>query len=110
MGLSLVVDGTQPIVAYRDGNDYSQFTVKVAQTAYRLGMDYGNCGPQTPFSTWYCQTIAMGPYSLGYEIDMTINPDGAIIMAYLEQGDSDYQTHLWVARQYFEGYLPVLEK
>ena len=110
MGLSLVVDGTQPIVAYRDGNDYSQFTVKVAQTAYRMGMDYGNCGPETPFSSWYCQTIAMGPYNLGGEIDMTINPAGAIFMAYLEDDDADYQTHLWVARQYFEGFLPLLEK
>ena len=110
MGLSLAVDGTQPIVAYRDGDDHSQFTVKIAQTAFRLGMDYGNCGPETPFSTWFCQTVDMGPYNLGGEIDMTINSSGAVFMAFLEEDDADMQNHLWVARHYFQGFLPVLNK
>ena len=64
-------------------------------------MGIGNCGPENPFSTWYCQTLAMGPYNLGGEIYLTINPDGAIFLAYLEDDDFDYQTHLWVARAVF---------
>jgi hypothetical protein len=81
--------------------------VKIAQTFERMGMEYGNCGPENPFPTWYCQAIDMGSYNQGSEIDMTINPNGAIFMAYLEDDDANHQTHLWVARQYFEGFLPL---
>ncbi len=110
MGLALVMDGAEPIVAYQDKNDYDTSSVKIAQSFQRMGMDYGNCGPENPFPTWYCQTIVLSQYNLGSEIDLTISHEGALFMGFLEQDDADYETHLWVARQYFQGFLPVLEK
>jgi hypothetical protein len=109
MGLSLVVDGAAPVMAYMDSTGY-QTTVKLAQPVGRLGMDVGNCGPIDLFYTWYCETLAQGQYGLGGEIDMTINKSGAIFMAYLESDDYYQQNNLWVARQYFQGFMPLLKK
>jgi hypothetical protein len=109
MGLALVVDGTAPVMAYMDSTGI-QATVRLAQPIWRLDFPYGNCGPEDPLSTWYCETIDQGPYSMGEEIDMAVNESGALLIAYLEKDDYDLQNHLWVARQYFQGYLPLLEK
>jgi hypothetical protein len=110
MGLSLVLDGAEPVIAYCDADDGFQYTVKLAQPAWRLGMDVGNCGPIDLFYTWYCQTIDQGPFGLGGEIDMAINPSGALQVAYLEADDDEQQTHLWYASQFFSLFLPAVDK
>jgi hypothetical protein len=109
MGLSLVMDGAEPVIAYMDSTGF-QTTVKLAQPTSRFGMDVGNCGPGDLFYTWYCETLAQGQYGLGSDIDMTINTAGAIHIAYLEQNDDEHQNHLWSARQYLPNYLAMLYK
>jgi hypothetical protein len=109
MGLALVMDGAVPVIAYMDSTGY-QPTVKLAQPASRLGMDWGNCGPGELFYTWYCQTIDQGPFGLGGEIDLALNSSGALQLAYLEDDYDDQQTHLWFAYQLFSDFLPAVLK
>jgi hypothetical protein len=110
MDLSLVMDGSAPVIAYRDADDGFQYTLKLAQPTWRMGMDVGNCGPVDLFYTWYCQTLDQGQFGLGGEIDMAINSGGALQVAYLEADDYEQQNHLWFARQFFTGYLPLINK
>ena len=109
LGLSLAMDGTVPVLAYMNSTGF-QPTVDIAQPAWRLGMDVGNCGPIDLFYTWYCQTLVSGQYPMGGEIDMVINDSGALHIAFTEQNIDEHQTYLWSARQYFLQYMPVLTK
>ena len=109
MGLALVMDGAFPVIAYMDLT-YDIPTVKLAQPAERLGMDWGNCGPSDLFYTWYCQTIDQGQFSLGDEIDLALSSNGALQLAYLEDDWEDQQTHLYFAEQIFSLFLPTVLK
>jgi hypothetical protein len=106
MALSLVVDGLYPVIAYQDADDTGHSILKLAQPAARLGMSSGNCGPG---SSWYCQTIDSQAEDISQNIDLAINPSGALFIAYSQQWMTDVY-RLWVARQYFQGFLPLLEK
>ncbi len=106
MALSLVTDGSYPVIAYQDADDTSHTILKLAQPVSRLGMPSGNCGPG---SSWYCQTIDDQAEDVGQNIDLAINPSGALMIAYSQEWMTDVY-RLWVARQYFQGFLPLLEK
>ncbi len=110
MGLSLVMDGEWPVIAYKDANDGFQTTVKLARMAYPLGLEYGNCGPENPFSTWYCQTIDQGLYGLGNDIDLAISAGGMLRIAFLEADDGAQEEHVWVAQEVGKTMMPVILK
>jgi hypothetical protein len=111
MGISLVMDGADPLIAYMDADDADWARLKLAQPARRLGLAAGNCGPQLPF-TWYCQALAPAdsnlPASAGFDIDMFIYGQSALFIAYLQQDLAGPQDHLYVARQYYLTLLPFL--
>ena len=55
-GISIAEDGAgYPIIAYQSPSG----SLKVARPVAALGLagGGGNCGPENPFSSWYCQTI-----------------------------------------------------
>ncbi len=106
MAISLVVDGTEPVIAYRDANDFTHTSIKVAQTNEKSGVTVGNCGPG---NSWYCQTILQPYDDFGSDIDMAISKPGALHIAFLEAWDPALN-HLWVARQFFISFIPLLNK
>jgi hypothetical protein len=110
-GISLVMDDTEPVIAYMDANDSTLSTrVKLAQRVQRAGLTSGNCGPGDIFQTWYCQTLDQGPYDLGGEIDMVISARGALFVGYLEDNYDMMETHVYAARQYYQMRLPMIRK
>ena len=109
-GISLVMDGSEPVIAYMDANDGDQTEVKLAQRVQRVGLTYGNCGPGDIFQTWDCQTLDQGPYSLGAEVEMFITPRGGLFLGYLEDNYDAYEVHVLAARQYYKLSLPLIRK
>ena len=108
--ISLAMDGSQPVIAYQDKDNGPQSIVKLAQTAVRAGMEYGNCGPENPFSTWECQVIDQGPYSLGNDLDLMLGSAGQAWLAYLEDNYDDREQHVLFNYQYFSVFLPAVLK
>jgi hypothetical protein len=113
-GISLAVDSKNfPIIAYR--NNESGSKLEVAQTAYSLGLDYGNCGPMTPFSTWQCTTIDDGGI-LKTEAEyasIAIDPDGLAMIAYSENVGTIsiiWEYNLKIAYQQGPLFLPIVMK
>jgi len=56
LGVSMAEDAAgYPIIAYQSENN----SLNVAQPVAALGLSGGggNCGPENPFSTWYCKTV-----------------------------------------------------
>ena len=109
-GISLVMDGTEPVIAYMDANDGDYTELKLAQRVQRAGLTHGNCGPGDIFQTWDCRTLDQGPYSLGAEVDMYISLSGGLFIGYLEENYDAYETHLLAARQYYQLRLPLIRK
>ncbi len=106
VGISLAMDGIEPLIAYKDSSA-SISRVKLAQRASRAGLDSGNCGSGSPLR-YFCEVIDQGPYDLGSELDLAVNSNGLVNIAYLEDNYDAMQNHLLVARQYVPLFLPVV--
>jgi hypothetical protein len=109
-GISLVMDGSEPVIAYMDANDGDQTELKLAQRVQRAGLTHGNCGPGDIFQTWDCRTLDQGPYGLGAEVDMYISSSGGLFIGYLEDNYDAHQSHVLAARQYYQVRLPLIRK
>ena len=88
----------------------NRITATCAVNAKLAGLDAGNCGPETPFSTWDCKVIDQGPYSLGNDLDMMISSSGLVSIAYLEDNYDQYQQHVLFSYQYRPVYLPLITR
>ncbi len=109
-GLSLAVDAAgRPIIAYQKVG-----SLKVARPAAALGLLIGNCGPSTPFYTWYCETIdpfqSLGPVSNGDFVSIALNSSGLATIAYYQEFSASFIGILKVAYQQFQGFLPLVMK
>jgi len=109
-GVSLAVDAAgYPIIAYQSTSG----SLNVAHPLAALGLSVGggNCGPENPFSTWYCQTVRSHspwvPYRQGDYVSIAVNQSGLATIAYfgyitLTQGNLD------VSYQRFQIFEPVV--
>jgi hypothetical protein len=110
MGVSMAEDAAgYPIIAYQSISG----SLNVAQPRAALGLSVGggNCGPEIPFSTWYCQTVKRHspytPYRQGDYVSIAVNQSGLATIAYfgfitLTDGN------LAVAYQRFQVFEPVV--
>lgn len=112
MGISIAEDGAgYPIIAYQSSNG----SLNVARPIAALGLTggEGNCGPERPFATWYCQTIDRSGIWINYRngdyVSLAVNPAGLATIAYygfiLNTGGN-----LEVSHQRFQDFLPLTVK
>ena len=111
-GVSLAVDAVgYPVIAYQSENG----SLNVAQPVAALGLSGsgGNCGPETPFSTWYCKTIDRSgkytPYRHGDFVSIALNRSGLATIAYNEYITAS-DGNLAVAYQRFHIFEPLVLK
>jgi hypothetical protein len=88
---------------------YGSLNVARPLAALGLPAGSGNCGPEKPFSTWYCETIdrynPFLPYRNGDYISLAVSPSGLATIAY--QGFiTSAGGNLRVAYQRFQYFLP----
>ena len=111
-GVSMAEDADgYPIIAYQS----KAGSLNVARPAAALGLSGGggNCGPETPFHTWYCETInphnPWVPYRNGDFVSIAVNPSGLATIAYfgfIKLTDGN----LMVSQQRFQASLPLVMK
>jgi len=84
-GVSLAVDlAGYPMIAYQSAGG----SLKIARPLLALGLagGFGNCGPENPFSTWYCEIVDPGnqlvPYRHGDYVSIALHPSGLATIAY----------------------------
>jgi hypothetical protein len=85
LGLSLLIDGTQPVIVYQDLNDQANSIVKIAYPDSN-----GDCGPA---NTWRCEVLDDGArgggfISVGSALDAEII-DGRLYVAYYDASHGD---------------------
>lgn len=85
LGVSIAEDlADYPIIAYQSPGG----SLKVARPLLALDLPggSGNCGPEIPFSTWYCRTVDPGnllvPYRHGDYVSIALHPSGLATIAY----------------------------
>jgi hypothetical protein len=110
MGVSLALDSNgRPVIAYQQTSEIGPAVLKVARPAAALGLPYGNCGPETPFLTWQCETVdkGSGHTDAGAYVDLTLNDAGLVVIAYYESDSYHLSGNLKIARQAVASYLPL---
>ena len=110
MGISIAEDAAgYPVIAYQAANG----SLNVARPVDALGLTAGagNCGPENPFSTWYCETIDHAgtwiTYRNGDYASIITNSSGLATIAY--QGFITASGgNLMVSQQRLQGFLPLV--
>ncbi|MBN2149292.1 MAG: hypothetical protein JW726_18030 [Anaerolineales bacterium] len=77
-----------------------------------LGLDSGNCGPETPFPTWQCTLVDAGEAEVDEAefVSLAFDLNGLAMIAYAEH-DTIYDTYdLKIAYQRLTVLLPVVFK
>jgi hypothetical protein len=118
MGLSLALDKNgYPMIAYQDTSDIlAPAALKIAFPGAALGLVPGetNCGPETPFSTWYCGIIdGGGSYTdEGGSVSIVFSSSGLATIAYTELDSYAFPTegNLKIAYQRRQLFLPITIK
>ena len=112
LGVSMAEDAVgYPIIAYQSENN----SLNVARPVAALGLSGGggNCGPENPFSTWYCETIDRSgtwiPYRNGDFVSIALSRSGLATIAYNEFVTSS-DGNLAVSYQRFRVYQPLVLK
>jgi hypothetical protein len=112
VGISMAEDAAgYPIIAYQSAYG----SLKVARPLAALGLPggSGNCGPQVPFSTWFCQTINPQnpwiPARHGDHLSLAVSPSGLATIAYYGFITST-GGNLMVAYQHIQVYQPLVIK
>jgi hypothetical protein len=110
MGVSIAEDaGGYPVIAYQSDN--GSLNVARPLGALSLVAGSGNCGPENPFSTWYCETIDRSgkytPYRHGDFVAIAINQSGLATIAYNEYITAT-DGNLGIAYQRFQIFEPVI--
>jgi hypothetical protein len=111
-GVSLAVDSAgYPLIAYQSADG----SLKVARPVPALGLPggSGNCGPENPFSTWYCEIVDPDnpfiPYRNGDYVSVAVHPSGLATIAYygfIKLNDGN----LNVSTQRIQVFLPLVLK
>lgn len=118
MDVSLALDKNDyPWIAYQDTSvDLAPATLKVAFPGAALGLLPGetNCGPETPFSTWYCGIVdGGGSYTdEARSVSIAFNASGLATIAYHELDTYAFPTegNLKVAYQQMRQFLPIISE
>jgi len=112
MGVSMTKDAAgYPIIAYQSDNG----SLNLARPLGALGLiaGSGNCGPENPFSTWYCETIdrsgTWNPYRHGDFVSIAMSRSGLANIAYNEFVTAS-DGNLAIAYQRFRVSLPLVLK
>jgi len=110
MGVSIAEDaGGYPVIAYQSDN--GSLNVARPLGALSLVAGSGNCGPENPFSTWYCETIDRSgkyiPYRHGDFVSIAIHKSGLATIAYNEYITAT-DGNLGIAYQRFQIFEPVV--
>ena len=116
MDVSLALDKNDyPWIAYQDTSvDLAPATLKVAFPGTALGLLPGetNCGPETPFSTWYCGIVdGGGSYTdEARSVSIAFNASGLATVAYHELDSYAFpaEGNLKVAYQQLRQFLPLI--
>ncbi len=112
VGISIAEDPVgYPIIAYQSA--YGSLRLARPLAALGLPAGSGNCGPQVPFFTWFCQTInpqnPWVPARHGDYLSLAVSPSGLSTIAYygfiIPSGGN-----LMVAYQHFQIYQPLVIK
>ncbi|MGD2178913.1 MAG: hypothetical protein PVG71_13955 [Anaerolineae bacterium] len=112
LGVSMAEDAAgYPIIAYQ--SEFGSLNVARPVAALGLSGGGGNCGPENPFSTWYCETINRHnpwvPARHGDFASITLNSSGLATIAYYGFITSS-DGNLMVAYQRFQVFLPLVMK
>jgi hypothetical protein len=118
MGLSLALDkNSYPMIAYQDTSvNLASAALKIAFPGAALGLVPGetNCGPENPFSTWYCGIIdGGGSYTdEGGSVSIVFSSSGLATIAYTELDSYAFPTegNLKIAYQRRQLFLPITIK
>jgi hypothetical protein len=110
LGVSIAEDPAgYPVIAYQ--SHYGALNLARPLAALGVPAGGGNCGPETPFSTWHCETIDPAGtwirYRNGDYVSIAVDSAGLVTIAYYgfitpEGGN------LMVAYQRFQVYLPLV--
>jgi hypothetical protein len=110
MGVSMAEDaGSYPVIAYQSDNG----SLNLARPLAALGLvaGSGNCGPENPFSTWYCETIDRSgtwiPYRNGDFVSIALHQSGLATIAYNEFVTAS-DGNLAIAYQRFQVFSPAI--
>jgi hypothetical protein len=115
LGISIAEDAAgYPIIAYQSA--FGSLNVARPLNALELPAGSGNCGPEIPLATWYCETVNPAnqwiPAYHGYYLSIDMNPDGLAAIAYYgfitSSGgnlDISYQSYPQVLN-----FLPMINK
>jgi hypothetical protein len=116
MDVSLALDKNDyPWIAYQDTSEaLAPAALKIAFPGAALGLVPGetNCGPETPFSTWYCGIVdGGGSYTdEAGSVSIAFNSAGLATIAYYELDDYAVpaEGNLKVAYQLLREFLPII--
>jgi hypothetical protein len=112
LGMSIAEDAAgHPIIAYQSASG----SLNVARPLAALGLPAGsgNCGPESPFATWRCDTIDRSGtwvrYRNGDYASIAVNSAGLATIAYYGFVTSS-DGNLTVSYQRLQAFLPVSMK
>jgi hypothetical protein len=112
LGVSIAEDAAgYPIIAYQ--SEWGDLNVARPLAALGLPAGGGNCGPEIPFSTWYCETIdphgTRITYRNGDFASIALSSSGLATIAYYGFITSS-GGNLMVSYQRFQDFLPLVMK
>lgn len=112
LGVAIAEDTADyPIIAYQSADG----SLKVARPLSALGLPggSGNCGPEVPFSTWYCEIVDPDNPIVSYRnadyASIALHPSGLATIAYygfIKLTDGN----LMVSNQRIQVFLPLVLK
>ena len=114
LGLSIAEDANgYPIIAYQSVHGDLNWARPVA--ALDLPLGGGNCGPEEPYSTWYCETIDPAGSWINYRngdfASMAMGPHGFATVAFYRLYVDHADGNLTVARHRpNQVHLPLVVK
>lgn len=116
MGLSLALHKNgYPMIAYQDASEaQAPAALRIAFPGTALGLLPGetNCGPETPFSTWYCGIVdGGGSYTdEAGSVSIAFSSSGLAAIAYYEVDNYPFpaEGNLKVAYQQMRQFLPLI--
>jgi hypothetical protein len=115
LGVSIAADANgYPIIAYQSANGSLNVARPLAALGWPAGS--GNCGPENPLSTWYCETVDRSrtwtpPYRNGDYASIAVNTSGLATIAYYRLYTEHADGNLVVSEQQpYQMFLPLVVK
>jgi hypothetical protein len=114
LGISIAGDANgYPVIAYQSADGDLNWARPVAALGWPAGS--GNCGPEDPLSTWYCETIDPAGTWVNYRngdfVSLGVSPSGLATIAfyrlYVDHADGNLTT---VQQLPYQVFLPLVMK